>query len=217
MTRVQVREFRESDLPAAAGLLAARHRLNRKVHAFLVAALDEPQAWHEPLRQTLETARGVAATQDGRLVGFMLGRKDLPDQRSMGARYGDPRAGIVPVEGHAVALDCDVRLVYAALYAEVGAAWVREGFFSHGVQVMLADSAVHAALVHLGFGHKFVAAVRPLDLPLPAMSAPGIEVREGSHADEADVYRLENELDYWHSRPPMFMPVDAETEAGAHR
>jgi GNAT superfamily N-acetyltransferase len=217
MTRIEVREFRESDLPAAAGLLAARHRLNRETHPFLAPALEDPLAWQETLRQTLETAKGVAAIEHERLAGYMLGRNDLPDQRSMGARYGDPRAGIVPVEGHAAALDCDARLVYTALYAEVGAAWVRDGFFSHGVQVMLADTAAHEALVHLGFGHKFATAVRSLDLPLPQAPAASFEVREASPADAAEIFRLENELDYWHSRPPMFMPVDPETEGGAHR
>ncbi|HXH23414.1 MAG TPA: GNAT family N-acetyltransferase [Dehalococcoidia bacterium] len=216
-TGLNIHTFTKSDIPEAAELLAARHLAARKTHSFLPAEWDQPERWQETLTAALEGASGVVATDGGRTLGFMLGRRDLTDQRSMGARYGDPRAGFVPFEGHAVAAGADARRLYTVMYAELGAEWVRRGFFSHGIQVFASDRAARDAMVDLGFGHKFVAAFRPAGDPPPAAEAAGLEVREASRADEEDVHRLEMELDYYHATPPMFMPVDAETEAGARR
>jgi GNAT superfamily N-acetyltransferase len=101
------------------------------------------------------------------------------------------------------------------MYAEVGAEWVRSGFFSHGAHIMAGDTAARDALVNLGFGHKMVAGMRRVADPPPPSGGAAVEVREAGRAEEHDIHRLEMELDYYHSRPPMFMPVDSETEPGA--
>lgn len=215
MGRLELHDFAKTDVTAAAELLAARHARAREAFPFLGSEWEEAGAWHETLAELMETSRGAAAVQSGQLVGFMLARKDLPDQRSLGARYGDPRAGFVPVEGHAVSPESDAQAVYTELYAAISEDWVRGGFFSHGIHVLADDTAAQHALVNAGFGRKFVAGVR--DLGPVRSPGPPLEVRAATPADEADVHRFERELDYYHSRPPMFMPVDAETEIGALR
>jgi hypothetical protein len=105
MARLQVDAFEKNDAEAAAELLAARHRAARAKQPFLPQRFEDTGAWHEGLIEAAPAGTGLVARQGGRLVGFMLGREDLPDQRSMGARWGDPRAGFVPLDGHATAAD----------------------------------------------------------------------------------------------------------------
>jgi GNAT superfamily N-acetyltransferase len=133
----------------------------------------------------------------------------------MGARWGDARAGFVPLEGHAVAEDADALAVYLAMYAAVSAAWVRDGYFNHGVHVMAADTAAHDALVAMGFGRKVVAAARPV-FPLPEGTAR-VPVREATADDRKALHRLEMELDLFHARAPIFLPIDPATDAAAGR
>ncbi len=215
MPRLSLEMFGEADVTPAAEMLAARHRASRRSQPLLPQGFEEPSAWHECLREAASAKAGIAARESGRLVGFMLGREDLPEQRSLGARWGDPRAGFVPVEGHAVAAGADPRAVYLALYGAVSEDWVRRGFFSHGVHVMAADAAAQDALVGLGFGRKVVLAVRAVD---PAIEVTGaVSVRQAGPDDTHAVHRLEMELDLYHSRPPIFMPVDPATDEAAGR
>jgi GNAT superfamily N-acetyltransferase len=145
----------------------------------------------------------------------MLGRKETPAQNSLPNRYGAPRAGAIGMDSHAVADDCDTLAVYMEMYASLGAEWVRHGFFTHTASVLATDRAAHDAFVTMGFGRRVVVGVRPVDPVPPAPEDADVFIRPATGDDAEAVHLLELELDYWHSHPPMFMPVDPETNEPA--
>jgi GNAT superfamily N-acetyltransferase len=205
--------FTNSDIPAACELLAQRQRRARLAQPQLPAAYEDPSSWQEGVVDAAGKSEGVAVREGGRLVGFMLGRKELTPEDSLGARWGHPRAGVVPIDAYACAVDVDPLRVYTEMYMAASEDWVRDGFFAHSVQVMAADQAAHDALVALGFGRRFVAAVRDIE-PLPALSAT-VNVREATGDDTKAVHALEMELDLYHARAPIFLPMDPSTHEAA--
>lgn len=212
MARVQVDTFREHDIGAAAQLLAERQLRARLVQPALPASYEKREAWLPGLTEAAR-AGGLAARDQGRLVGFMLGREELQPHDSMAARWGDARAGVWAVDRHAVAANVDVLAVYLAMYAAQSEAWVRRGYFSHVVHVMAADVAAHDAFVAMGFGRRFVAGVRLVE-PLPPLSE-SVAVREATADDRKAIHQLEEELDMYHTRAPIFLPMDPATNAAA--
>ena len=95
----QIVAFHEGLLPAAAELLAGRHRRDRAAMPLLAARFEEArpalaaarEVWHKP--QT----SGAAALRDGRLIGYLLGEAKFDTLRG--------RHVWVHLAGHALAAD----------------------------------------------------------------------------------------------------------------
>jgi GNAT superfamily N-acetyltransferase len=210
-----IHTFSEADSTAACDLLAQRHKRARLLQPSLPESFEDPLAWQAGMLEAASRADGVAFRERGRLTGFMLGRRELAPADSMGARWGNPRAGVVPIDSHACAEDADALRVYTEMYAAISESWIRDGFFAHGVYILAADHAAHDALVALGFGRRVVAAARQVDPP-PPLSA-SVQVREATGDDTAAIHALEEELDLYHSRAPIFLPIDPVADAAASR
>jgi GNAT superfamily N-acetyltransferase len=215
MARLQLHTFTKADIPAASQLLAERHRLARAGQPWLPASWEQPEPWDAVLAPMVGTADGVTVTDGGRMAGFMLGRKELPPQESMMARWGVPRGVSIGIEGHAASLASDVLAIYTEMYASLAEEWVREGFFAHTATVLAGDRAAHDALVALGFGRRVVVGVRQVEPVPPPPESSDVYIRLATSEDAEAVHLLELELDYWHSHSPMFLPVDAATNASA--
>lgn len=178
---IDIVSFHEGLLPAAAELLARRHRRDRAAVPLLPARFEEPrtalaavrEVWHKPW------TTGAAALRDGRLAGFLVGEVKADTLRG--------RHVWMHLAGHALAEDLAPEW-YGDLYAAAGPGWLEMGAFDHYVMVTSADRAGQDAWFSLSFGREQVHAVRSLAEPLPdAPDIPGVRVRPAT-ADDRDAF-----------------------------
>jgi GNAT superfamily N-acetyltransferase len=185
----------EEHLDAAAALLAARHRAQRRVEPGLDPRYEDPAAARAELAALLnrEDASGVAALRDGELEGYLLG---TPLEASWG-----PNVWVEPA-GHAVSTPELVRDLYAAAASR----WVEEGRTSHYAIVPATDPELVDAWFRLGFGHQHVHAIRE---PLDEAPAPpeGIVVRRARREDIPLLAHIDLALPEHQALSPVFSPL----------
>jgi hypothetical protein len=189
----------------AGALLAARHAIEREHCPLLPAGPSDPAVAASIVAGTLRFCDGVAAVDDGRLVGFLAGFEQLTPESSPMARYSPARASAMLVQGHAVAADTDPFPVYADLFGALAGARLDDGIVDHVVHVPTLTPAVEAAWVSLGFGRSSAVAVRdlgPTGRPVPS----GVEVRVAGPDDLDVVDRLVDEEAVFHAGSPIFRP-----------
>lgn len=184
-------------------LLAARHRAHRAVQPLLDPFWQQRTRVRDPLVEALAdpSASGVVALQDGRPVGFLLGRR----------RQGDVWGPNVWVESAGLAVT-DAELA-RDLYAAAAQAWVDAGRTAHYVLVPAHDTALVDAFFRLGFGLQHVHGARR---PAPAGPLPdGVQLRPAAAADIEVLVQLDRELPLHQARSPVFWsgPVPTEAEA----
>lgn len=170
---LEIVPFGEEHLPAAAGLLAERHRRHRAVEPLLPAAYEDPAAAGAEIELLLaaQGAVAVAGIRDGRLAGFLIG--SLRDDSVWGPN------GWVEHAGHAATDPEDVRDLYAA----VAQGWVDAGRTRHFALVPASDGGLVDAWFRLSFGQQQVYAIREVD----AAATWPADVR---HAEPGDVDSL---------------------------
>lgn len=177
MSNVEIAAFHEGLLPAAAELLARRHRRDRAALPLLAARFEETrpalaavrEVWHKPMTS------GVAAWRDGRLIGYLMGEAQFDTLRG--------RHVWVHLAGHALAEDAPPDL-YATLYAAAGPAWLARGAFDHYVMMPAGDRAGLDAWYGLSFGREQAHATRSLAEPLPdPVDIPGVVIRPATPDD----------------------------------
>ena len=198
--------FHEGLLPAAAELLARRHRRDRAAMPLLPARFAEArpalvaarEVWHKPLTS------GVAALRDGRLIGYLLGEVKIDSLRG--------RHVWVHLAGHALAEDAPPDL-YAALYAAAGPEWLAEGAFDHYVMMPAADAAGLDVWYGLNFGREQAHAARASAGPLPdPVDISGVTIRRATEADrDAMVDEMSPILRQHLVAPPVWAAALPET------
>jgi GNAT superfamily N-acetyltransferase len=181
---LEVVPFAGAHLDAAATLLAARHRRDRRRAPALPARFEEPAAVRSVLETTLagEGVVGAVALRGRRLVGYLLGAPASIDPPHPFAAFRRPRAAEIPVAGHGIVLS-DTREVYYALYTALAAQWLTAGIDAHYVQIPVDDRVALACWFALGFGHDATLAVRDTS---PIAASAVMPVRQATLAD-ADV------------------------------
>ena len=210
MRGVETRAFTADDLPAAAELLAARHRRHRAAEPLLGGDFEDPAVALEHLRQQWEdnNLSGSAALADGRLVGYLLAAEKAR------TTWGDN--AWVESGGHALAGNCPAE-VARELYAHAAARWVDHGLTAHYVLVPANDEALADAWWRLGFGLQHEHAVRePLTGP-PTEPPAGVRVRRANSGDVPALAELDLMLPSHQSKAPVFSsgPVSTYDEAAA--
>jgi ribosomal protein S18 acetylase RimI-like enzyme len=198
MSRVEVRPFAESDLPAAGVLLAERHRTQRAAEPLLSPRFDDPTVAESAVRLawTSEHASGAVGSRDGQLVGFLLGAP------KPGAVWG-PNVW-VEAAGLAVTDAESMRDIFAAAAAR----WVAEGRTAQYVLVPAHDESLVDAWFRLGFGLQHVHGIRGLPAA-PATVAAALTIRPPTRADIPVMARLDVELRRHQSLSPTFSAVEA--------
>ncbi|TCC46549.1 GNAT family N-acetyltransferase [Kribbella capetownensis] len=199
MSRHLIRPFREADLPAAAGLLAERHKEHRKRHPLLPAdyeserlALVEVTALWES-----ERASGAVALEDGELTGYLLG---APKQSAM---WG-PNIW-VEAAGHAIREPEHIR----DLYASAAAKWVDDGRIAQYALVP-DDPELLDAWFRLAFGSQHAHAIRPAPTT-PPPEYPGLTVRRAVRGDIAVLAQLDLVLPQHQALSPVFSAGEMPT------
>jgi GNAT superfamily N-acetyltransferase len=214
---VAVVPFTPEHLHPAAGLLAARHRADQQRVTGLPPAFGEPSVALSALETLLGTpgADGWAALTDGRLVGFLIGKRQLFADTNLLAAFFDARLVMIPFAGYAVDREM-ADAVYRALYTAAAGTWVEAGFFSHSIRTTSVPAGVEPWFT-FGFGRRVTTGVRALDDGLGMAEPPGLPppftARRAGPTDGNAVHGLIADLVQFHADPPIFMPQLAEAIA----
>ena len=199
MSRHVIRPFEEADLPAAAGLLAQRHKEHRRRHPLLPAdyeddrlALVEVTAVWES-----ESASGAVLTEGGEVTGYLLAApKPSP--------VWGPNIWVESA-GHAVGEPEHIRDLYAAAATK----WVDDGRIAHYVLVP-DDAELIDAWFRLGFGSQHAHAIRPA--PSAPVSPPSdLVVRRAVRDDIAVLAELDLALPQHQGLSPVFSAGEIPT------
>jgi ribosomal protein S18 acetylase RimI-like enzyme len=211
----QIERMRHEDVPETAALVAARQRALRAQSPALPAAYEDPAAVAPLIERLLGRPRTDArvARAGGRVTGFLVGARLAPSPFSRFAGFLAPRSVAIAAHGHAAAGPDPVE-TYRRLYAAAAGAWVRAGYFEHGVEVIAGDEGAGAAWFSLGFGQSLTLMARPVTPPSPASGRPPPAMTEVHRAGVEDVdvvMGLVAGLAQYHAQPPMLLPDIAET------
>jgi GNAT superfamily N-acetyltransferase len=214
MAQLTVRDFEPADIEPAAALLAARQKRERVRLPVLASAFESPIACAQLLDPLLRSSRsmGVVALMGGEIVGFLFGEKMTLAPTDFAAMFFAPHSISMPLHGHAVAEGADATVVYRALYGELAARWVRNGFFVHMSHITPGDAALQEAWVALGFGRGNTCAVRDTS-PVMGATPAKIEIHQASPEDLGVVMGLNDALYAFHSESPIFWPFLEEPKA----
>jgi GNAT superfamily N-acetyltransferase len=193
---MEIIPLEDRHLPDAARLFAAAFREQRERLPILPARHEDEAGVLPMLSGLLSAYPGVAASEGGRLQGYLIG---LP----LPAFKGSQRGAYVPIWGHAAAGD-DRAAIYRRLYARLAREWVAAGCLTHAVTLYPGDREAAGTWFRNGFGLLVVDAVRPLD-PIGAPDLPEVEIRQATPEDAGLVQPLALELDRYLAGAPIFL------------
>jgi GNAT superfamily N-acetyltransferase len=203
MSRLEVRPLAADDLPAAAALLARRHRLHRSALPLLSPDFEDAAAAEKAL-PSLDEASGAAAFRDGKMVAYVLGAPKA--SRLWGPNVWVESAGTAATEPEAL----------RDAYALAATRWVDEGYKAQYVLVPATDRDLVQAWFRLGFGQQHAHAVRPVATtvsPLP----DGLTIRRAVRDDIPRLAELDVALPHHQGLSPTFSaaPVPTIEESAA--
>ena len=191
---MQIVDFTEAHIERAMRLAKQNYEEERRHVPALPSADAVPD-----LTRFAKNGLGVAAVEGDILLGFLCacepwdGAFDIPGLRHVHSPMGTN--GTV-VEDRAT--------IYARLYQEAGAKWVRRGAASHGICLYAHDLKGQARFFRYGFGMRTVDAIRGMD----AVDIPpcvGYTFCELAPEDVLEVLPLENMLNSSYIESPFFM------------
>ncbi len=197
MTMQVVTFAAKQHLEDAAALFAQRYRHARKLDPCLAPDYESSSVLLPRLKRLVDAVPGVAVLQGGRLVGFLAAY--LLDEL-----HGE-RAVYSPEWANAADVD-NARRIYQAMYAELAAGWVKDGYRAHYLSVLASEPRVIETLHWMSFGMMAVDAVRDLT-PIEASDA-SVEIREATSGDIQDIVSLNQELGRYMASSPVFMVVE---------
>jgi GNAT superfamily N-acetyltransferase len=177
MDPLTVRTLLPDDVPAVAGLLAARQSRLREVRPELPESFTTAEACRPVIDelQAIAGAHGVVALDEaGRMVGYLTGFHRTEEI------WG--RACWSPAEGQALAASVDPERI-RDLYAVWAEHFVDRGIFRHYVHVPADDSELQAAWFRTGFGVMQAHASRELTSAAPGPTDGGFTIRRAGPED----------------------------------
>ncbi len=217
MAHIEIRGFNDRDIGDCAVLLAARHGRDRGRSPVVARRFEDAALCREMIASMQgPLLDGVVAEVGGRVVGFLLGERQLHPPRGYFSYFFEPYSTAIPLHGHAVAAEVDAVAVTRALYGKLAEAWVRRGFFIHAVRIIAGDAELQEAWSSLGFGRKVTCAVRPTADPVTHRPATGVEIRQVGPSDLEVVTRLVHVNGVHHAQSPLYWPYLLETVDDSH-
>jgi GNAT superfamily N-acetyltransferase len=205
MRRLAIVPFDATMIPAAAAVLAARHRAHRELLPLLPARFADEAAARAAVEATWVEphASGVAAMADGRLVGYLIGAWRVDEIRG--------RTAWVGMAGHALAADADTE-ISRDLYAALAPVWIEVGCFAHHILAPAADRAFLEPWYALGFGQEQAHAIRLItaaDADTP--TGGDVTVRRAGPDDLDAVLDVADIVGHHQARAPVFAAFPPET------
>lgn len=160
-----------------------------------------------PLERFVHNGLGVAAFEQGRMVGFLCCEGPFGNT----FRSTDVTGVFAPMGGHA-ALPCNRARIYAAMYQAAAAKWVRTGAVSHAICLPAHDAAAQQQFFRYGFGLRCIDSIRPME-PIICAPCPGYTFTELTAGELPLVYPLDLALNRHYCESPFLMYRDPSTEA----
>lgn len=146
---------------------------------------------------------GIAALEDGRLIGFLTCYKPWNDHFGTAGTFS-------PVHAHG-AIENRRKRVYSLLYQKAAAQWVKEGVLSHAVALYAHDAEALNSFFWNGFGLRCVDAIRDA-VPVPCNEFPDYTFGVLPASAIAQIVPLKNLLIDHLRKAPMFIPLSADRD-----
>jgi GNAT superfamily N-acetyltransferase len=195
----EILPFTFEHIPAAAELLAKRHRAAMEREPRLPERYASFEGTQPLIEVILPRANGVVALENGRVIGYLLGRGDQD--------FG--RAQLMPMEGHAVDHP-DAVEVYREMYAAASPAWNDAGFFQHTINIYAGDDTAATAFNSLSFGQMLAFGLRDTS-PLSGVSSE-VRVERAGPEQVEEIRPLMVGLGMYNSTSPLYRPFVAQTD-----
>lgn len=153
----------------------------------------------QELKSYAENELGIAAFENGRLVGFLCCMTPWDNF------FGTSKGTYVPVDAHGAIFD-DKKRIYSRLYEAAADVWVKNGILSHAVGVYSHDQEAINSFFWNGFGMRTIDAVRLME-PIGNKTSQGNIVFKELEKDRyAEIHPLRNGIIDHLNKSPMFMP-----------
>lgn len=164
-----------------------------------------------PELSSLANGFGVAALENGRLVGYLSAYGPFNGMfGTYGTVYAPQFVGVFsPVHAHGVAEDAPAR-TWQRMDQAAADKWAKAGAFYHAIALYEHDDKAKAALFRYGFGQRCADAIRRVE-PLNVLPVAGIDCCELQPGNAERVRELRWKLDHHLCQSPCFM---ARTEEG---
>lgn len=192
-------DFKREHIEAAQALARADYERERAD----VTALPDAENMLE-LDGFAENGMGVAAFEDGKMVGFLCAVEPFDHA----FRATDVRGVFSPMGAHAAVQENRGR-IYAAMYARAAEKWVRAGAVSHAISLYAHDFAAQRQFFQYGFGLRCVDSIRLME-PISCAMQPAYMYAELPAAEFSAVYPLEVRLNRHYRSSPFFMNREME-------
>lgn len=153
-----------------------------------------------------ENRLGVAAFEDGKMIGFLC----CCEPFDCAFRATDVKGVFSPMGANAAVSDNRAK-IYAAMYQAAGAKWVKAGAVSHAICLYAHDEELQRQFFRYGFGLRCLDAVRPMEL-IDCEPCTGYEFAELPKAEYHSVYPLHLALYRHYCESPFFMNRKPETQ-----
>ncbi len=206
---IQIIPFREEFLDEAAALFIANYRKQRQAIPILPERMEDHQLNVKMLTEIFHSTPGLAALQNGRLVGYMGWY--LIDH----FRNTDRKSAYCPEWGHAV-LEGAAGSIYQVIYREAAAQWRKDGCQAYAITLLADDQPAERFWFWNGFGMIVVDAIRsitPVNIPNPS----SLFIRTAQIDDAEVIAMLEAEHYRHYSEPPISMAPQPPEDAAAYR
>lgn len=199
--------FESNYLDQAAELFVNALEQQRLVTPLIPGRMAQPEKVREILARLFTHCPGVAAVEDGKLLGY-LGWFEIEEFRDT-----DRKAALSPEWAHAT-VSQNKPAIIRALYRSAGSQWAADGCNVHAIGLMADDKESLETLFWSGFGLMVVDAIRPLQ-PIGAVCAPGYTLRKAGVADLAGLVEIEKEHWQHYTKSPIFMTAQEPDSAEA--
>lgn len=191
---MQIVDFLPEHIEDAARIAKAGYAAQRAHSPSLPAAVGWPD-----LVPYAKGGMGVAAVEDGRLVGFLCSVPPF----SAAFRSTDATGAFSPVHANG-ALGENRAQIYLAMYCRAGELWARAGASSHAICLYANDCAAQRALFECGFGMRCIDGISMIG-PSDAAEVPGYAFEELEEASWPEVLPLDHLLDAHMAASPTFI------------
>lgn len=198
---MEIKNFEKQHIEAAKSIIHACYNEEQRFAKALPTVSNLPD-----LNGFAENGLGVAAFDGGDMIGFLSCH--LPFDNAFGAT--DVKGIYSPMEANA-AVSTNRSKIYAAMYQEAGAKWVRAGAVSHAICLYAHDEEPQRQFYHYGFGLRCIDAMRPMEL-IDCKPCADYDFFELSKDDYHFVYPLDLALNCHFNESPFFMNRKPETQ-----
>ncbi|MEW6404239.1 MAG: GNAT family N-acetyltransferase [Chloroflexota bacterium] len=204
---MQISTFHRELIPEAAKLFIESYQKQRQTTPILPNLMEDASIVERMLSDLMDTCLGIAAIEEGRLVGYMgwFLVKKFRDTDRMGA--------YVPEWGHACT-EKDQTNIYRAMYRAAAAEWFQAGCQVHSLTLLAHDHTTEKIWFWNGFGLTVVDTIRPMR-PLDIPYTTDLCIRKATPQDAHALAELDAEHWSHYTQSPVYMtPRTGKDAAG---